>query len=60
MTYRCMDCGRKFYEPEICEEYRGECFGFPAYETVSCCPYCHGDYEEIEEEYESEYDCDEC
>lgn len=60
MTYRCMDCGREFDEPEICEEYRGECFGFPAYETVSYCPYCRGDYEEIEEYYESEGDCDEC
>lgn len=59
MTYRCMDCGREFDEPKRCEEYRGECFGFPAYETVSYCPYCHGDYEEIEKYYESEVECDE-
>lgn len=29
MTYRCMDCGREFDEPERCEEYRGECRRVP-------------------------------
>lgn len=51
----CLECHRTFDEDEIkCwQEDRGECFGFPAYETVSGCPYCNGAYTET-------YRCDEC
>lgn len=58
MTYICLDCGREFDTPASWQEDRGECFGFPSYETMYGCPYCHGDYEEIEEE--NEEDEDEC
>lgn len=57
MIYRCDKCGNTFEEDEIVidkwREYRGECFGVPAYETVSSehCPYCRSEYfEEVEDE----------
>lgn len=58
---RCLDCGRIFDEDEIAywEEYRGEFWGSPAYETVSGCPSCYGDYEEFDEDEEDEEDDDE-
>lgn len=31
-------------------EYRGECHGAPAWETLPCCPECGYDVENIEEE----------
>nr|DAS87187.1 MAG TPA: hypothetical protein [Caudoviricetes sp.] len=31
-------------------EYRGECHGAPAWETLPCCPECGYDVEDIEEE----------
>lgn len=45
--YKCLECYRVFDEPNEWEEYRGECFGFPSYETMSGCPHCGGDYEEM-------------
>ena len=59
MMYKCYKCGSVFEEKEIevdtWREYRGECFGIPAYETVSeeHCPYCNSDdFEEWEEDDE--------
>ena len=48
--YSCDCCGRSFSEPAIYWEDRGECFGFPSYEKILGCPYCGGDYEEIEDD----------
>jgi hypothetical protein len=45
--YICKDCGEVFAECDTRSEYRGECFGFPAYEDYACCPYCESD--DIEE-----------
>ena len=42
--YECMGCGRLFDEPGEYREYRGECFGFPAYEAMAGCPFCGGGY----------------
>jgi len=47
--YICIDCGFEFDEPAEWEESRGECFGFPAYERMSGCPCCKGDYEKKKE-----------
>ena len=44
--YECMGCGRLFDEPREYREYRGECFGFPAYEAMTGCPFCGGGYME--------------
>lgn len=44
--YKCLDCGAVFEEPKFWKEDRGECFGFPSYETMSGCPECEGDYKE--------------
>lgn len=46
--YKCWNCGLVFEEPKEWKEYRGECFGFPAYETMTGCPNCNSDYSEIE------------
>ena len=54
MKYKCFDCGNEFDDPVSFEEYRGEFWGEPAYEWLSGCPVCRGDYEEIEEESEDE------
>lgn len=54
----CADCNNIFGEDEFAtvREYRGEFWGFPAYETISVCPFCHSDaiddYKENEEENE--------
>ena len=54
--FKCCDCGERFNEPKLVREYRGEFWGSPAYETMSYCPYCGGDYEELEEvEDEEDY-----
>lgn len=48
--YKCQKCGQVFEEEEIVvdkwREYRGECHGVPAYETVSeeHCPFCRSEY----------------
>ena len=52
--YQCCDCGQFFDEPAFWEESRGEWWGMPAYETVSGCPHCGGDYQEVEEEDEDD------
>lgn len=57
--YRCGECGREFYEPGSYEDYRGEYWGMPCWETIPCCPHCDSDdFEEIkdDEEEEEEYD----
>lgn len=56
---KCNDCGARFEYPKAVKEYRGECFGFPAYETVGYCPECGGwdfwpEEDENEEEEEDE------
>lgn len=53
MAFICLECGRVFEEPIEWKEDRGECFGFPAYENLSGCPYCH-------EAYVEAYRCDCC
>ena len=45
--FKCNDCKRTFYEPHYVEEYRGEFWGTPAYETVGYCPFC--DSEDFDE-----------
>lgn len=53
--YKCLDCGREFDDPAT--EYDHEYFwGAPCREYYDCCPYCGGDFEEIEGEEESEDD----
>lgn len=70
MAYKCYDCGKVFEYPDVWEESRGEFWGFPAYESMSGCPYCQGDYKEaipckicnsecFEDELESDV-CSEC
>ena len=59
MSYICLDCGEKFDEPASWQESRGEFWGVPCSETVSGCPYCKGDYVEVEE-LENEGEEDEC
>lgn len=47
---KCCDCG-KVFEPDdimVVREYRGECHGFPAYESVALSPCCGEDFEEVE------------
>ena len=47
ILYKCRKCGAVFEETEIIShawrEYRGECHGFPAYETMceDHCPRCY-------------------
>ena len=41
--FRCEHCEQEFEEPKEYREYRGECWGFPAYEALYCCPYCNSD-----------------
>ena len=51
--YICLACNSIFEHPKRQREYRGECFGFPAYEECSCCPYCGGNYT-------TAHECDSC
>lgn len=39
---KCNECGSIFHEDKLVDvrEYRGEHFGFPAYEEWAECPYC--------------------
>lgn len=55
MKYKCCECGEVFDEDEVqtWDEYRGECFGFPAYETLAGCPQCG-------EAFEEAYECKGC
>lgn len=68
--YRCLECGHLFEEGEQAtwKEDRGEFWGSPCSESVSGCPICKGDYEEIKpcvicgsynHNIEDEF-CDEC
>ena len=46
---KCYDCGTTFDFPQTAEDYRGEFWGMPAYETISFCPACGSeDYDEQE------------
>lgn len=47
MTYRCNECGHIFEEGEqtVWQETHG--FAEPPYETMSGCPLCQGDYDEV-------------
>ena len=51
----CLECGYVFDDKQIAhwEEMRGEFWGRPAYEKMSGCPRCLGDYKEAEK-------CEEC
>lgn len=51
----CLECGCVFCEDEArtWKEDRGECFGFPSYETYSGCPNCGSGYT-------TTYRCDYC
>ena len=51
MKYKCCECGKVFDEDEVqtYNEYRGECFGFPSYETFAGCPRCGEAFEEAHE-----------
>lgn len=57
MRYRCEDCGREFDDPAKWVERHG--LDTPPYEQFYGCPYCYGNYEEINEEREEDED-DEC
>ena len=48
---RCCKCGRMFDECDvnITDEYRGEYWGFPAYETIYSSPCCRSDFEDVED-----------
>lgn len=48
--YKCKQCGEVFDEPHIYYEVHGFTDGI--YETQSRCPYCGGDYHEVEDEEE--------
>ena len=52
--FMCEDCGAVFDEPKYWKEYRGECHGTPAYETVCGCPVCLGSFDEYTESEENE------
>lgn len=45
--YHCDKCGWHGENDELehYREYRGECHGYPAWETMSCCPDCGYDVE---------------
>lgn len=51
--YVCLSCGNLFHELSHWEESRGECFGFPAYESYCGSPCCHSSYIEA-------FKCDAC
>lgn len=48
IMYKCDCCGNLFVHPDSYQEYRGECFGFPSYETLYCSPCCSEDFKEVE------------
>lgn len=45
----CCECGKEFDEPRAVQESRGEFWGVPCSETVYYCPFCGGDFEEVQE-----------
>ena len=50
--YKCERCDWTGSASELGHytEYRGECHGAPAWETLPCCPECGYDVENIKEE----------
>ena len=55
--YECHNCGKKFEQPDIVQERHG--LGYPPYEDVTVCPYCHGYFEEMQKcEICGEYFCE--
>ena len=48
MMYKCNCCDEIFDEPSVVRETHGFHDGFA--ETFYVCPYCGGDYTEVEEE----------
>lgn len=57
---RCEDCGRILddYDIEHRQEYRGEFWGAPAYETVGVCGFCGSD--DINWDYDPTERCRDC
>lgn len=51
MLYVCLECGHIFDEDDVItwKEYRGECFGYPAYEEFMGSPCCKENYAEAKE-----------
>lgn len=47
MKYVCFDCGFVFGHLASWQEYRGEFWGAPCFETCCGCPKCHS--EDVEE-----------
>ena len=60
--YKCTECGHEFELPDTWQEYRGEFWGMPAYETISGCPMCHStDFEAVKDDQDDEErDEDDC
>lgn len=49
---KCENCGATFTEGKIINEYRGEYWGAPAYESIEVCPICGDDcIEDINDKY---------
>ena len=46
---KCGDCMKRFFEPQIFREPRGDFWGMPAYEDVAVCPYCGSEFIFIDE-----------
>ena len=57
---KCGLCGELFDEDELEHDYEyvGECWGQPAYEEISRCPYCGSD-DIFDVEYREDEDGDE-
>ena len=51
----CLDCGTVFDADEVqrVQEYRGECWGRPAYEEELICPHCKSSGIDDAEKYEN-------
>lgn len=54
---KCDNCGSIFEEPDTKQDYRGEFWGVPAYETIGICPFCGDD--DIDYEYKMQEDDEE-
>ena len=48
--YKCLNCGRfiPYEDADHTLDYRGECWGAPAYEREPICPHCKGELEDID------------
>lgn len=67
---KCSDCGHVFAEEdaETTQEYVGEFWGAPAYQTISICPNCRSEdidefsysSEECEGNPSCDFDCKNC